>query len=393
MKRLQDLGLTEYQSRVYLTLLDLGAATASQIPTLSRVPRTRIYITMAQLHEKGLVNIIPEKPLKYEPVPIAEYLTKKAVELRQGAKDIEKNIETFSSEFSVIGEVEPDQKGRFEAIYGRRNFRDRLMDMSHSAKKEVVLVCTPKSPLRLTNAMIPVLEDKKKEKVRLRIIFPVTKENTEKAKLLAKYADVKHTDFDPLVDWAIVDGKELLVTHSIPDDDNPYRGDDVSIWTDDTAIVSSRNSLADEIWDNGIDPFKFDPNEVMLKTAFQWTKLKDLKLDKGAIAKSMSDSIGHQIAKRLKAKNEKDLVEGLAKIWKKSNIGDIHIGKKKPMTIVVKNNFDCQNKPDVGKPTCLFSEFVIKTILDEKLGEGHKVKVIKCVGIGDKECEFQITAK
>src|SRR5437879_6992338 len=58
-----DHGLTEYQARVYLTLLDLGSATASQISPLSKVPRTRIYAAMQQLHEKGLVQILPETPL------------------------------------------------------------------------------------------------------------------------------------------------------------------------------------------------------------------------------------------------------------------------------------------------------------------------------------------
>src|SRR5439155_9519031 len=68
VRKLMEHGLTEYQARVYLTLLDLGAATASQISPLSKVPRTRIYTTMQQLHQKGLVQILPETPLRYEPV-------------------------------------------------------------------------------------------------------------------------------------------------------------------------------------------------------------------------------------------------------------------------------------------------------------------------------------
>src|SRR5512137_119909 len=53
LQRLEGFGLTEYQARAYLALLDLGTATASQLPALSRVPRTRIYSTMRQLHAKG----------------------------------------------------------------------------------------------------------------------------------------------------------------------------------------------------------------------------------------------------------------------------------------------------------------------------------------------------
>ena len=74
VRKLMDHGLTEYQARAYLTLLDLGTGTASQVPPMSKVPRTRIYSTMQQLHEKGLVQILPETPLRYKAVPFAAYL-------------------------------------------------------------------------------------------------------------------------------------------------------------------------------------------------------------------------------------------------------------------------------------------------------------------------------
>src|SRR5207245_400941 len=69
LRKMADHGLTEYQARVYLTLLDLGSATASQISPLSKVPRTRIYAAMQQLHEKGLVQILPETPCRQRPRP------------------------------------------------------------------------------------------------------------------------------------------------------------------------------------------------------------------------------------------------------------------------------------------------------------------------------------
>src|SRR5207245_7541440 len=65
LRKMADHGLTEYQARVYLTLLDLGSATASQISPLSKVPRTRLYATMQQLHEKGHVQLLSEKTLRY----------------------------------------------------------------------------------------------------------------------------------------------------------------------------------------------------------------------------------------------------------------------------------------------------------------------------------------
>ena len=107
-----EFGLTEYQSRVYLALLDLGKASASQIPPISRVPRTRIYATMSQLHEKGLVEIVPETPLKYKAVPFSRHLRKVSEEYRQKASEIEANMDALSKEFSIRAGGEPEERGR-----------------------------------------------------------------------------------------------------------------------------------------------------------------------------------------------------------------------------------------------------------------------------------------
>src|SRR5207247_1534400 len=129
LRKMTEHGLTEYQARVYLTLLDLGSATASQISPISKVPRTRIYATMQQLHEKGLVQILPETPLRYKAVPFATYLQALADHLRSRAKQIDSGLETLAGEVAISAEREPESRGRFEAIYGRKNVRARPRHM------------------------------------------------------------------------------------------------------------------------------------------------------------------------------------------------------------------------------------------------------------------------
>src|SRR5437870_947552 len=65
VRKLMEHGLTEYQARVYLTLLDLGAATASQISPLSKVPRTRIYATMHQLIQEDKGQMLQVTTLRF----------------------------------------------------------------------------------------------------------------------------------------------------------------------------------------------------------------------------------------------------------------------------------------------------------------------------------------
>ena len=244
-------GLTEYQARVYLALLDMGTATASQIPPLSKVPRTRNYATMQQLHEKGLVQILPETPLRYKAVPFDAYLRTLSDDLRAKAKRIDAGLEALAQEFSINVQREPESRGRFEAIYGRKNVRERLLKMYDSAAREVIGIGTTKSPGRILGAFTPELVEKAKEGVRLKYAFCFTPENRDDVRALLKFAEVRHIDFMMPVYMHDFDGREFLMSHPIPDDDSSYRGDDIAIWTNDPAIADAMSQMSERIWEMG----------------------------------------------------------------------------------------------------------------------------------------------
>ena len=251
LRKMMERGLTEYQARVYLTLLDLGAATASQISPLSKVPRTRIYSTMQQLHQKGLVQILPETPLRYEPVAFDAYLQALSEDLRSRAKQIEGGLDAWAREFAINAQREPEPHGRFEAIYGRKNVRERLLRMYDIAAREVIGIGTTKSPGRILGAFRPSIVEKAAQGVRLKYAFCFTPENRDDVHTLLKQAEVRHIDFLMPVYMHVVDGKEFLMSHPIPDDDSSYRGDDIAIWTNDPAIAGAMSEMAERIWEMG----------------------------------------------------------------------------------------------------------------------------------------------
>ena len=249
IRKLMDHGLTEYQARVYLTLLDLGTATASQVTPHARVPRTRIYATMSQLHEKGLVEIIPETPLRYKPVPFERFLAKTVEEFRDQATGLEKNLEGIAKEFAVVGQVTPEERGRFEAIYGRRNARERLIKMYEATRATWVGIGTTRSPGRVMRGFGEYIIDKSQQGVRFRYAFPVTPDNMKDVQRLSKYAEIRNVDFNVPMYMHVSDAREFIMSHPIPDDDSFYRGDDICIWTDDKALAEAVGNIMERTWE------------------------------------------------------------------------------------------------------------------------------------------------
>jgi len=64
------LGLTLSEAKVFVTLSELGMATAKTISKISDVPREFTYRILPELHNKGLIEEIVASPKMFRAIPI-----------------------------------------------------------------------------------------------------------------------------------------------------------------------------------------------------------------------------------------------------------------------------------------------------------------------------------
>jgi sugar-specific transcriptional regulator TrmB/predicted hydrocarbon binding protein len=390
LKKLEEFGLTEYQARVYLALLEFEVATASQIPSASKVPRTKIYGIMRQLHDKGMVQIIPETPLKYRAVPFGQFLRKNIKDMREKADELETNIEDISKDFT-IGHKKPEKQGKFEVLYGRRNVRDRLAKLYSSAKKEILSIGTSNSPARIVNTTLWYIEDKKKEGVAVRYAFPVNLGNKEKVEKIAKYAEIKHIDRNPPMHFVVVDIKECMLIHRVPDDADPVRGEDVAIWTDDEAIVNAMDEIAHSFLNGGVGYSSFNALGPIMGTIGTWVESIGVNLDD--VLKTLGRDIGEEISGHLKSTNKTALLKEMKEFWKKNNLGEIRVEQRKPLIITMENYMNCRKSPQIAKSLCTFVKSSMETIVKTRLNADCRVKKMSCPDQGRTFCRLEIDIK
>lgn len=58
-KALEDLGLSEKESKIYASLLELGRANVTQVAALATIKRPTAYVLLEELRKKGLVLKVP----------------------------------------------------------------------------------------------------------------------------------------------------------------------------------------------------------------------------------------------------------------------------------------------------------------------------------------------
>ncbi len=68
VEKLQHVGLTEYEAKVYLALLNTHLSTATQASEKSGVPRTKIYAVLESLDSKGWVRVYSGVPILFKAV-------------------------------------------------------------------------------------------------------------------------------------------------------------------------------------------------------------------------------------------------------------------------------------------------------------------------------------
>ncbi|MBI5390823.1 hypothetical protein HZB02_04985 [Candidatus Woesearchaeota archaeon] len=92
-KVLHDIGLTDGEIKVYLSLIQLGPSTSGPITDASRVSRSKIYHVLERLMQKGLVSYIVKEKTRYyqaeDTKKLQQYLDQKEKEFKEQREEID----------------------------------------------------------------------------------------------------------------------------------------------------------------------------------------------------------------------------------------------------------------------------------------------------------------
>lgn len=174
VEQLQTLGLTKYTARIYVALLRLGTATASEVSETADVPRPRVYDGIDTLHERGLVDIQYSTPRTFR------------------AASPELAVQHFQTEYDgTIGQlqellsdleptVEQHDHQRVQTITGNESIDERVPELIDAAEEEIVYQCTDEL---LTDAIIQRLAAAAERGVAVRLvdISPSAQERLQEA--------------------------------------------------------------------------------------------------------------------------------------------------------------------------------------------------------------------
>ena len=160
---LKTLNLTTIESKVYLTLLEIGKSLAGTIAERANIHRRNVYDALESLLEKGLVNYIIANNRKYWNCATPERIKIMLDEKKASVVDI---MPELLVKFNTL---KPKQRIEvFEGIGGMKTFYD---DILKSKKEIMILFATGNAYLRMPNYMKKWDSILKTEKIRQKILL------------------------------------------------------------------------------------------------------------------------------------------------------------------------------------------------------------------------------
>jgi sugar-specific transcriptional regulator TrmB len=198
-----NLGLSTYEARVYVSLVMEGASEAGKLSVRCGVPRTKVYHTLKKLVEKGLVFELPETPRKFAPLSPAEafeqYLlhskertSERVISLLE-SREIVSFLEEEYKKMKLT--IEP-KKEEVWIVRGKSEMLNKMRGMLSEAEKSVVVVTTEKGFVLFYKSFSKLLDKLVEDGVNVQIETPINSNNGSLAQELRYVCKVKHAKVD-----------------------------------------------------------------------------------------------------------------------------------------------------------------------------------------------------
>jgi sugar-specific transcriptional regulator TrmB len=238
---LRELGLTEYESRIYIGLVNKGTATAMELSDLADVPYSRIYDVLGRLERKGWIGSEKSKPTKYTPKPPLEAVRAAKLEIQKLVEEQEK---------VVVSDLQPiferswkSEKPEVYILYGEDNVLKKIEESLQRAEK-YVLLALPTFGNREFSTFFPVISRLKSLNVKVRLL-------TSKldSRVAMKLADMVETRVRESLygGGAIIDGREAMII--LPEQSSGGGSAiNLGIWAKHIGLAVIANNYFDYLW-------------------------------------------------------------------------------------------------------------------------------------------------
>ena len=254
IKKLTKYGLSTDEAEIYIQLLLMGPSPAGALSKAIKINRMKAYRTLKRLEEKGFVETIIERPLRFSAKPLEELIGGFMEKERERLESLEITSKELETEWDNLREYHetPDTGPKFRILGGRRQVMEQIAQVCARAERSIFLMTTQNDLFRLSySGLTETLTELSGKGVEIRILSHITGLDVDIGEYFG-VSEMRHTTFPATMRFVIVDEREALTTFTMDDSMSMTTKDDLGLWIDAPDYVKAISSSMDAIWDDSV---------------------------------------------------------------------------------------------------------------------------------------------
>lgn len=203
IETLQKFGLTEYEIKLYMTLLQRESCTAGELSQASGVPRPKTYEILTSLCNKGLCAEIPENIKQYTAISpdIAIYSIKQKINQEMNQKiEMLNSVENLLLDIYSNRSVSENNGSVVQIIRDKHAIWQSIQELINNAKEEILVFS--KEPFIVSVGKSGKSMSQISKDVRVRSIY--------------EEKDVNRKDYKEGIKTFLKEGEEAKVASQLP---------------------------------------------------------------------------------------------------------------------------------------------------------------------------------
>lgn len=236
-RALHNLGLTDYEIRVYTALLECGDSTASKLSEVADVPYSKIYEVLESLERKGWIGTEGGRPARYHPKSPLTALEASRIRIEREFRE---------NEEIVLSELLPIYEGRgfrerhdIWILRGEENIFARIKNLLSNCEKEL-LIATPFLTKNLLMTFLPHIAYITSNGGHVKILVP-SDVNYSMVKKINEVAEVRFKE-QMFGGGIIADSREVVLLLG------GRGGMSFAIWSDHVGLAKFAKNYFEYLW-------------------------------------------------------------------------------------------------------------------------------------------------
>jgi len=108
------------------------------------------------------------------------------------------------------------------------------------------------------------------------------------------------------------------------------------------------------------------------------------------VLKDIGRQMGAEISTRMKANDVEGLIKEVKDFYLAHELGELVVFSLHPVTLIIRDEYDCSKAPDVGKTLCLLNEGILESIFEARLHMPLRVVEKDTFGTNFNMCKYVI---